>query len=276
MNILIEWSKKDYINPLIIFKQSKIARLITDKVNILYDKKIINFNKKYLTVLKITTISFVLYLISIIILYSYIKVLSTSMILSIPFLISPLIISKILIERNKQIISKQIPFYAINIKNQIKDENNIIQAIKRARVEEPLARHINEFLTSVFNGANVISSFNKLKQDVDVKDFTELINSFEDCYKNGGDFVRVLEKYIIINTKERLQKTEMEEKAFSSIVTLVVMTFLNILVIITFVFGNAEYANIVRGTNAGRAILNLNAITYMLTSIIIFRVYKEE
>lgn len=274
--LIIEWAKRNYISPLVIYKQSKIARAITTNLDELYSKKIININKKYLSILKITGISLFLFILSAFLLNMYIKVLSTSCILSIPILISPIIISKILIEKNKQKILKQLPFYVVNIKNQMKEDNNIIQAIKRAKVEEPLAKYINEFVSNVFNGVNVIESFNKLKQDVDVKDFTELINSFEVCYKNGGDFLNILEKYIHIKTKERLQKEETEEKAFSSVMTLIIMNVLNVIVIITFAFGNENYASIIRNTVVGRVILNINAITYMLTVITIAKVYKEE
>ena len=274
--ILLEWSKRDYINPLVIYKQSKIARLVTTNLDELYNKNIININKKYLSVLKITGISLVLFFLSTFFLNLYIKVLSTSCILSIPVLISPIIISKILIGRNKQKILKQLPFYVVNIKNQMKEDNNIIQAIKKSKVEEPLAKYINEFVTNVFNGANVIESFNKLKQDVDVRDFTELINSFEVCYKNGGDFLSILEKYIHIKTKERLQKEEVEEKTFSSVMTLIIMNVLNVVVVITFALRNENYASIIRNTLAGRVILNINAITYMLTLLVIAKVYKEE
>lgn len=274
--IIIEWAKNDYINPLILFNQSRIANYIDSKLNLLYDKKILKLNRKQISAVKVVLLSIIMYLISVIILYFYIKVLSTSVILSVPFLISPLILSKVLLERNKQKIIRSLPFYAINIKNQMKDENNIIQAMKKAKVDKPLNKYIEDFLSSVFNGANVLKAFNKLKNDVDVKDFTELINSFEVCYKNGGDFILILEKYILIKSKERLQKEEIEEKAFSSIMILAVMTVLNIVVIITFVFGNQEYAMLIRNTVIGRGILNLNVIIYIIGAMIIFKVYKEE
>lgn len=274
--ITIEWKKLDYINVFELLKQSKLSRYISEKINILYDKKIINLDKKYMGTLKIISISIILFVTSVLILYLYVKVLSTAILLSIPVLILPVIISNLAIEINKQKINKQIPFYAINIKNQMKDENNIVQAIKKAKVEEPLAKHINEFTANVFNGMNVINAFNILKKRVEVKEFTELINSFEACYKNGGDFVEIIEKYILLKTKERLIKEETKEKVFSSVITLIIMNVLNIIVIITFVFENVEYADSVRNTVVGHSILNLNVITYMITGIIIAKMYKEE
>ena len=79
-----------------------------------------------------------------------------------------------------------------------------------------------------------------------------------------------------MKTKERMQKEETEEKAFSSVITLIVMMLLSVFVIITFVFANDEYANIIRTTAGGKVILNINAISYMVMSWIITRVYREE
>ena len=272
---IIEWALKDYANPFKLFKRSKLVYNLNSEIDNLYNNRILS-NKIRINAIKVIVISIIIFLISTLVLYIYIKVLSTSVILSIPFLLSPLIISKILIRRNKEKISKQIPFYTINIKNQMKEENDIIQAIKRAKVEEPLAKYIEKFKLNVFSGMNVITAFERLKNDVGVKEFSELVDSFEVCYKNGGDFVKILEKFILMKTKERMQKEETEEKAFSSVITLIVMMLLSVFVIITFVFANEEYANIIRTTVGGKVILNINAISYMVMSWIITRVYREE
>lgn len=273
--LIVEWALKDYINPIKLFKRSKFARSLSSEIDNLYSNQITS-NKMRINSIKVMTISIIAFLISVLVLYMYIKVLSTSIILSVPFLLSPLILSKILIRRSKEKISKQIPFYTINIKNQMKEENDIIQAIKRARVEEPLAKYIEKFKLNVFSGMNVITAFEKLKNDVAVREFSELIDSFEVCYKNGGEFVKILEKFILMKTKERMLKEETEEKAFSSVITLIVMMLLSVFVIVTFVFANNEYASIIRSTVGGRLILNINAISYMVMSWMITRVYKEE
>ncbi len=274
--LMIEWATREYINPIRLFNRGKLSRSLSEGISGLYNMKILRNNKRRITVTRVIVISIIMFLTSVIILFLYIKVLSTAVILSIPFFVSPIILSKILIEINKEKISKQIPFYTINIKNQMKEENDIVQAIKKARVEEPLAKHIEKFKLNVFNGMNVITAFERLKKEVDVKDFSELVDSFEVCYKNGGNFVKILEKFIFMKAKERMQKEETQENAFSAVITLITMTLLSIFVIIVFVFGNAEYANIVRNTFGGKLILNINAISYMIMAVIIVRVYKED
>ena len=273
--IMVEWAIKDYISPVKLLNRSKMFHSLNVELQNLNIKRGLR-GKVRITTLTVIIISAILFLIFVFILFIYIRILSTAVILSLPILISPIIISKILVIRNKEKISKQIPFYTINIKNQMKEDNDIVQAIKRTKVEEPLKKHIDKFKLNVFNGMNVISAMEKLKNDVDVKDFGEMIETFEVCYKNGGDFVKVLEKIILMKTKERMYKEETEEKAFTSVVTLIIMMLLSVFVIATFVFGNLEYANIVRSTFGGKLILNLTAISYMVMTWIIAKVYKED
>ena len=54
------------------------------------------------------------------------------------------------------------------------------------------------------------------------------------------------------------------------------MLILNIIVILFFVLGNEEYAEIVRGTFVGQMILNFNAVSYMVIAWLISKIYKEE
>ena len=115
--LTIEWALKDDVKPIKLFKRSKLAYNLNSEIDNLYSNRILS-NKIRINAIKVIVISIIIFLISTLVLYIYIKVLSTSVILSIPFLLSPLIISKILIRRNKEKISKQIPFYTINIKNQ--------------------------------------------------------------------------------------------------------------------------------------------------------------
>jgi len=123
---------------------------------------------------------------------------------------------------------------------------------------------------------NVIEAFDLLKADVNIKIFTTFINSCEVCYLNGGDFNKVLERYINMITKENIHKESAREKAYADILTLIIMIILNILVIVMFVFTNNEYAQIMKETFFGRLILNFNAVSYILIAYLISKIYKEE
>lgn len=221
-------------------------------------------------------IMIVFFLISFLVFFSYLKVFSTSLILSLPFLISPILIIKILLNQEKSRIIKALPLYVVNIKNHISDDNNIIGAIQRTTVEQPLKMYIDKFKSNISKGMNVIEAFDILKKDVNINVFTDFINSCQVCYLNGGDFNSVLEHYISMVTKENIHKESAKEKAYADILTLIVMIILNILVVIMFVFTNNEYALIMRETFLGKLILNFNALSYILIAYLISKIYKEE
>lgn len=165
--------------------------------------------------------------------------------------------------------------YVVNIKNYITEENNIISAIMKVSAEPPLAVFVEKFKNNVSRGVNVIQALDILDKEVGIKEFSDLIAGIKLCYKNGGGFVSVLEKYIAIITKEATYKEETEEKAFSSILTLFIMVVLNIIVVL-FILKNNEYADIIRTTFVGKMILNFNAISYMVIAGLVSKIYKED
>ena len=169
-----------------------------------------------------------------------------------------------------------LPIYVVNIKNHISEDNNIVGAIQRTIVEQPLKKYIDIFKSNISRGMNVIEAFDLLKQEVNVKAFDSFVNSCEVCYLNGGDFNKVLEQYINMITKENVHKESAKEKAYADILTLVIMIILNVAVLVMFVFTNKEYAQIMRETFWGQLILNFNAVSYIVIAYLISRIYKEE
>jgi len=270
---------------ILILKSEKIESFIGQKIKFissisnylveLEKRQILLKHIKMLTPVNIVIISVTLFVLSIILFNFAIGVLSTSIILSIPILVSPFIISKMLIKRNKHNILYSLPMYAVNLKNYISEDNNIIAAIMKTSVEPPLKIFIERFKGNVSRGVNVIEALDMLNREVDVKEFSDLIEGVKLCYINGGNFVSVLEKYISIITKEQTYKEESEEKAFSSILTLIIMIVLNIAVVL-FILNNNEYSIIIRTTFMGKLILNINAISYMGIAVIMGKIYKEE
>lgn len=270
---------------IIILKDDKIAiiegkniKLVSDISGCLEELKkrqIFLRTTKLLTPINVIITSILLFVISTILLNLVIGVLSTSIIVSVPILISPIIISQILIKKNKQKILSNLPMYAVNLKNYITEENNIISAITRSNTEYPLKIFTDKFKNNVLSGMNVIEALDRLNKDVQVKEFSDLIEGIKLCYINGGNFISVLEKYIAIITKEQIYKEEAEEKAYSSMLTLIIMLFLNIAVVL-FMLNNNEYSSIIRTTFTGKLILNFNAISYMGIAALIGKIYKEE
>ena len=257
-------------------ENTKTFNKISNYILLSIKRKILPNRISKIGTLGVVAIMFFLFILAFLVFNIYLQVVSTSIILSIPFFISPIIIIKVLLNKEKSSIIKSLPMYIVNIKSHIADDNNIICAIQRTIVEEPLKKYVDVFKTNISRGMNVIEAFDLLKEEVNISMFTSFINACQVCYLNGGDFNKVLERYIDMITKENIHKEAIKEKAYSDILTLLIMIGLNILVIIMFIFTNEEYAEIIRETFVGRVILNMNAISYILIAYLISRIYKEE
>ena len=256
--------------------QTKTYNKLSEYIVLSAKRKLLPTKLNNLSPIIMIVIMLFLFLFSFVLFYSYLKVFSTSLILSLPFFISPILIIKVLLNKEKTDIIRQLPMYVVNIKNYISEDNNIIGAIQRTKLEEPLKKYIDAFKVNISRGMNVMEAFDLLKKDVNVKLFTSFVNSCEVCYLNGGDFSNVLEHYINMITKENVHKESTKEKAYADILTLIIMIVLNVLVIVMFVFTNHEYAQIMRETFFGKLVLNFNAFSYMLIAYLISKIYKEE
>lgn len=266
-------SKIEFVNNI---QNTSIIQKIKENIKGVNNRNLLNKYNKYLTTTSIVGLSLILSLISFIIFFIMIKVISTAIILSIPPLLFPTFFLKYIIKKEKSQIINILPMYVINIKNHITEENNIIKAMKNTNVEEPLKKYIDIFNLNIDKGMNVIKAMNILDNMVNIKQFSDYITACKACYTNGGNFTFVLEKYIEIITKENINKETTKEKAYSSTLTLGIMTVLNVIVIFAFVFTNKEYANIIQNTFMGHVILDINALSYMLIAYFIFQIYKEE
>lgn len=256
--------------------QTKSYKKLSEYINMTLKRNLVSRKKSILNPAFLIIIMLGVFIVFFVLFYSYIKVLSTAIILSLPFLFSPVILFRILLNREKTRIIRILPMYVVNIKNHIDRDNNIIGAIQKTTVEQPLKKYIDEFKNNVSRGMNVIEAFNTLGQEVNVKVFDAFVNACQVCYINGGDFNKVLERYINIITKENIHKESTKEKAYADIITLLIMVVLNVLVVVMFVFTNKEYASIMRETFFGKLVLNFNALSYILIAYLISRIYKEE
>ena len=219
INLIVLGSLVYLLIPAVQTKKIKSKITQTKTYNKLYEYIFLGIKRKLLPskINKLNpsilvAIMLILFVISFLLFNSYLKVATTSLILSLPFFISPILVIKILLNKEKSNIIKILPMYVVNIKNHISDDNNIIGAIQRTTVEEPLKKYIDVFKTNISRGMNVIEAFDLLKEEVNVKVFTAFVNSCEVCYLNGGEFNKVLEHYINMITKENVHKESAKEK----------------------------------------------------------------
>jgi len=240
-------------------------------------KRSINIKSlKYVTPVSIVIISVCCFVIAFIIVYSFLRLFVSSVIISIPFAFIPYLLLRFRVQQEKEKIKRLLPIYAINLKGHISSENNIILAIKRTKVEEPLYKYISKFIINVERGMNISDSFNILKRDVDISEFTELISAFQVCYQNGGKFVNILDVFSKQVSQVLMLEEKEKDKTMSSVITLVVMVALNILLVVSYVFGNKEFASIIRESITGHIIMDINAISCVLCCYFLFKMYKME
>lgn len=255
---------------------SQIFSKIGDNISQLKNRnsKINTF--KIITPLGIVVMSVICFLLAFILIYSFLRLFVSSVIISIPFAFIPYTLIKLKIEQEKNKIKRLLPIYAINLKGHMSSENNIILGIKRTKVEEPLYKHMSKFIVNIERGMNITEAFNVLRNEVDVLEFSDLISAFQVCYQNGGKFVNVLDVFSKQMSNLLILQEKEKEKNLSSIITLMVMLGLNIFLVVSYVFGNIEFARIIRESFTGHIVMDINAISCVLCIYFLFKMYKLE
>lgn len=250
-----------------IMENKKISEMV---LNISSNKK----RKKKFFLTLFTVIVVYLGLFSII--FHTINVWVASLIFSIPILLSPYIFNKIKeIKRKKEIVS-QLQIYSLNLKNNIKNDNNIVLAIKRTKVEGALKEHILQFIKDIDNGISIYEAFNKLDKALSVAEFSELMQAIVLCYKTGGEFSNILEVYSKQLSDKLLKQEKEKEKSLSTVITLGIMIALNIFMLIVYIPQNSEMITSFSGNLLGRFLIDVNAITTLCCMFFLYKIYKME
>lgn len=255
---------------------SQIFSKIGDNISQLNSRNLKISTSKIITPLGIVFVSGICFLLAFILIYSFLRLFVSSVIISIPFAFIPYTLIKLKIEQEKNKIKRLLPIYAINLKGHMSSENNIILGIKRTKVEEPLYKYLSKFIVNVERGMNITDAFNILKNEVDVLEFSDLISAFQVCYQNGGKFVNILDVFSKQVSKVLMIEEKEKEKNFSSVITLMVMLGLNIFLVVSYVFGNIEFARIIRESFTGHIVMDINAISCVLCVYFLFKMYKLE
>ncbi len=256
--------------------KSKMANIIDIKLKYLETYISSSKAKKYLNSIIVLVVSLLLSIITYFFSIIFIKIFSTSLILSLISFSLPYLIITILVNSNTHKIKTILPSYIVNLKNNVEISNNIINAINITKVEEPLKYSIDRFNLKVSRGINVHQCFDELKKRINIETFSNLIDAFKVCYETGGDYINVLNKYIDIISKENLEKAKLKENSSTTIITLVLMILINIFLLFSVVLGNETYSQTILETTAGHFILNFEIISYLVVLYFVYKVYKME
>ncbi len=216
------------------------------------------------------------YLIVFVFVFHTIKILIASLIFAIPVLLLPYIFIEFKKIKRKREIVNGLQIYSLNIKNNIKNDNNIVLAMKRTKVEGPLKEHITRFIKDIDNGVNIYEAFNRLDVAVSVPEFSELIQTIQICYKSGGEFSNILEIYSKQISDKLIKQEKEKEKSLSTVITLAVMIALNVFMLVIYIPQNVESVIAFSGGVLGRFLIDINAITTLLCLYFLYKIYKME
>jgi len=261
------------IRLITIFKNSKVTHVIDKKLAKLrsYTNTTRNIDSVIIVVISIL-LSIIVFALSSI----FIKIPSTSIIISVITLVIPYIIINLILNINVQKIKTILPSYIVNLKSNIEISNDIIKAINITKVEKPLIYSIERFNEKVKRGINVYRCFDELKSEINIEIFSSLIDAFKVCYTNGGEYTNILDKYIDIASKQNMEKAKIKEESTSTILTLVIMVIINIFLLFSVVLGNSEYRQIILDTAIGHVIINFGIISYVVILYFVYKIYKME
>lgn len=270
-------NKENYIKNINInnkFNNLSFVKKIQFYINYL---SIINNNiYTYINPITIIFISSILLILTIIFSYNFFHIISSSILLGIYSFFIPYLVLTYKYNSYRKKIINIFPSYIISLKNYTQTTNDIIIAIKKVSVEEPLNTLINKFNILIEKGVTVYDALERLKSDINIKKINEFFSAVQSCYINGGDFSQLLDKYSKILNKINLQREKEIQDNFSSILVLIILSIINVFLIVSFVYSNTVYKNIITGTIAGRIILNINIISYFLVFLFIKKLNQVE
>ncbi len=273
----------EYINKLVYQKENKTLfkyndKNIFDKLYILLIKTGIMENKYLWWIIPQTIIiaCFLIFLISYLIFLPILKLKSLAITFCIPIAFIPIFLLIIYSEINEEKIEKNLISYIIQLKNQVKINNDIIFAFRNTAkyVMKPLNTYINIFLFEVSNGVNITVAFENLKNKVNIERFKQLITNLESCYMNGGDFYNLLDKTQNIFLKVQEERNNRNNQTMSSRIVLIMLIAMSIFVYFNFINSNQENYNIMINDLVGIIILHWNFISIWIMMFLITLVKK--
>lgn len=265
-NKLISKAKK---NKKIMFNVDKINALIEDLDYEYYVYKINVFSYLFYIVL-----SFSVSIIGFLITYKFLGLISTSLIVACFSFFIPYIILNVLLTRKKNKITTIFPSYLVNLKNYTKVDNNIVSAMAKAKIGEPLDKYIDLFNISVKNGIPIYESFEGLKKNINIDKISEFLTLIQHASINGGNVSNILDKYSKIQMKINLRNEKEKQSIFSSKVALGILVLINIYVLFGFVLSNEYNFNLITTTITGEIILNMNMCAFASVGYMYYKISK--
>lgn len=262
---LNEKNEKYYEDLLKYYDKNKKVKLkskinIFHKINIKLDKAGIKRNILInpITLIIISIFSFVIVYFFV---FNYLKIITLSLIVSIPSILIPFIVINFIGNYKSEKIEKIFPNFLLQLKNYTRINNDIIYAMREVQTIDPLQTYINTFLIEINSGIKFEKSIQNLKEKIDIEIFRNFFSNLEHCYLYGGSFTDLIDKsYKMINEIQKEKDARIQETKSARMV-LFILIFLNLFVYISNIKNNPENYMIMQKTFIGNAILYWNFIS---------------
>lgn len=275
---LNEKNEKYYEELLKYYEKNKKIKLkskinIFHKINIKLDKAGIKRNL-VINPITIIALSFICFVIVYLLAFSFFKIITLSLIVSIPSILLPFVIINFVASYKSQKIEKIFPNFLLQLKNYTRINNDIIYAMQEVQTIEPLQSYINTFLIEINSGIKFEKAIQNLKEKIDIEIFRNFFSNLEHCYLYGGSFTELIDKsYKMINEIQKEKDARIQETKSARLV-LFVLIFLDLFIYMTNIKNNYENYMIMQKTFVGNAILYWNFISIWLLVLLANKVKK--
>lgn len=275
---LNEKNEKYYEELLKYYDKNKKIKLkskinIFHKINIKLDKAGI---KRNILINPITLIFISIFSCAIIyfFVFNYLKIITLSLIVSIPSILIPFIVISFIGNYKSEKIEKIFPNFLLQFKNYTRINNDIIYAMREVQTIQPLQTYINTFLIEINSGIKFEKAIQNLKEKIDIEIFRNFFSNLEHCYLYGGSFTELIDKsYKMINEIQKEKEARIQETKSARMV-LFILIFLNLFVYISNIKNNPENYMIMQKTFIGNSILYWNFISVWLLVLLANKVKK--
>lgn len=275
---LNEKNEKYYDKLLKYYDKNKKIKLksklnLLAKINVKLDKAGIKVNL-IINPITIIMMSIGCFSIFFAILYSFLKIILLSFIISLPSLFIPITIINVIANYKTEKIEKVFLNFLMQLKNYTKINNDIIYAINEVQTIEPLSSYIKTFLIEINSGIKFEVAIENLKEKIDIEIFKSFLSNVEYCYLHGGSFTKLIDKSYKMIDEIQKEKIKREQETKSARLVLFVLIFLNLFVYITNIKNNYENYIIMQKTVIGNLILYWNFISMWLLILLANKVKK--
>lgn len=264
-----------------VFAKAKVNKIINsvesnELLNEVLNKKFLhktkmNFSKLgirftiytvFLSLIVGIVISIVIYHISVIIF----KIKSVAFILAFPAIFIAFVIISYFANKKQDRLENVMNDFFIQLKGAIKINPDITEAFRRIQDTclEPFKEYVKSFLNEVNAGEIPEKALYKFASKVDINRFTLYINNLRYCSIYGGDIENLTNETQKLMSDIIGQKKKRKKETQSICMVLYILIGIDLIIYFNFALGNAEYLNLMRDTNIGNFIVNLNFLSIWL------------